>query len=112
MHELSRLEKHENLFYSSAENGGFETKNIILNNQEVKDLRKAGFTADCRGLNENSYTFYDVSWKEAFINGVPLTVYYYISGQNRKFPKNLTFAQELYVIAARVNFKKAQTNNK
>lgn len=51
------------------------------------------------------------TWNDPCGEGPPLEVYDYIEGHTTIFPKSITtLAQELYTIAARANYDKAQKN--
>ena len=109
----SRREKRESKFYLIAENGEFCCKTVSLFKSEVRTLVKNGFDIQRYGENESKSLPAEVSWEHAFKSGIPLIVFEYIEGNIQTFPTAHVenWAQELYVIAARANKVKAQTNN-
>lgn len=109
----SRREKREAKFYFLAEQGKMECNDVSLFKSEESSLRnrKNGFYVVRHGADEKKSLPSTVSWKEAFNkSGMPLIVFEYIKGKINIFPKSgiVTWAQELYVIAARANYEKAQ----
>lgn len=103
----SRREKREYRFYYLAEQGRFEaTPRPHLYTSEEKNLKKSGFDTLRSGDNKKGALPTDVSWRNAFRDGIPPIVYSYIIGEIKTFPKTENWAQELYVIAARANYEK------
>jgi hypothetical protein len=110
--EPSRKEKRESKFYFKAEQGEFDADTSLYGSEE-RNLKKSGFTIVRNEKNKKEAAPSNVSWKDAFKGNIPPLVSDYISGRIKTFPDSAiqNWAQELYVIAARVNFKKTQTNN-
>lgn len=105
--EPSRREKREAKFYYLAEQGKFKAEpRLYLYKSEEKALKKDGFNVSRIGDNKKEALPSEVSWEEAFKNGVTPFVRSYIIGAVKTFPKNLNWAQELFVIAARANYVK------
>lgn len=104
--EPSRREKREAKLYYLAEKGIFQTE-MSLYTSEIKKLSKDGFKIFRRILGNSKKpinTYLD--WQTPFPKGVPPIVFSYIIGEIETFPKVSNWAQELYVIAARANYKK------
>lgn len=111
--EPSRREKRESKFYLAAEKGIMECKTSLFKS-EGKSLKKQGFDVFFpESFNERKSSPMAVSWKNAFKSGIPLIVSNYIDGTIMTYPKSAinNWAQELYVIAARANHKKAQNKS-
>lgn len=109
--EPSRKEKREAKFYNLAEQGEFKLENILLYGAEIRLLKKDGFTVQQKKeANRRNLILSTVSWDKPFKKGIPLLVFLYIIGEIETFPKNLNWAQELYVIASRANAENS-TNN-
>ena len=111
-HTPSRREKREIKFYYFAEKGHMFCSDVFLFKGEAKNLvNRHGFTVTRFGENDKKSLPSTVSWDDAFKNGIPLIVQNYICGTIETFPKLAieNWAQELYVIAARANFKGTNT---
>ena len=107
----SRREKRESKFYCLAEQGKMESnKDFSLYKSEEKSLKKAenGFNVIRHGTDLKKELPATVSWQEAFKNGIPLVVLDYCIGVIDTFPHSQinSWAQELFVIAARANYEK------
>ena len=110
----SRREKREAKFCTLAEKGQMSCEDIFLYKSEERTLvRKEGFEVVRIGSDETKQLPSKVSWEKAFKNGIPLIVLNYINGIIQTFPYNSisTWAQHLYVIAARAKHDAAQKNN-
>ena len=108
----SRREQRDAKFLYLAEHGEMCCKNFSLYKSEERALRdKDGFVVVRRGENIKKELPATISWDNAFKGEIPLVVRNYISGVVDTFPKweMKTWAQELYVIAARANYEMAQT---
>lgn len=103
--EPSRREKREQKLIYAAEHGNFEVE-VFLFSGEAKNLVKKGFSVDRKGNDRKKSLPSLVSFSNPFKTGLPPIVSDYIAGQIETFPKVSNWAQELYVIAARVNNKK------
>ena len=103
----SRKEKREAKFVRMAEYGNFETT-VYLFKSEATNLKKQNFAVVREGVDEKKSLPSTVSWKRAFGKSIPLSVKDYISGGIKTFPKVSNWAEELFVIAARACFVKAQ----
>ena len=113
MEKPSRREQRDAKFLYLAERGKVSCNTFSLYKSEEKTLReKEGFDVERRGENIKKELPATISWGDAFKSGVPLVVRDYIYGRVDTFPKwkMKTWAQELYVIAARANYEMAQTN--
>ena len=107
----SRREKRESKCLYLAEQGFMTCDCFSLYKSEAKSLRERDGLDVCRhGIYTKKELPSTISWNEAFKDGTPLDVSNYITGIADIFPKWAikNWAQELYVIAARVNFEKAQ----
>ena len=107
----SRREKRDLKFLRLAEQGLMSSDDFSLYKSEERALRdKDGFDVCRHGLDIKKELPAVVSWGEAFKDGIPLVISNYISGDVDTFPKWAlkNWAQELYVIAARVNFEKTR----
>ena len=105
----SRKEVREAKFYTLAEEGKLKCSNLYLFKREAGTLeRKHGFAVNRYGTDDKKALPSVVDWKMPFKNGVPLVVLNYINGTIKTFPNTAieNFAQELYVIAQRANYKK------
>ena len=110
MHNVpSRKEKRETKFINIAKSGNFETTAYLFKSEAVC-LRKQNFAVIREGIDEKKSLPSKVSWKKAFGSNIPPSVKDYISGKTKTFPKVLNWAEELFVIAARACYLKAQTN--
>lgn len=108
-HTPSRKEVREAKFYTLAEKGDLKCSNLYLFKREAGTLEKRdGFSVKRYGTDEKIALPSVVDWETPFKNGIPLVVLNYINGTIKTFPKTAiqNFAQELYVIAQRTNFKK------
>lgn len=83
---------------------------------EAKKLSKAKLCSPPKGKSEKS-THYNLNWENPTWNdpcgdGPPLEVLDYIEGNTNIFPSKFctVLAQELYIIAARANYKKRHKN--
>lgn len=109
--EPSRREKREQKLLYTAEHGNFEVE-LLLFGGEAANLVKNGFFVDRHGSDSKKSLPSTVSFKNPFKTGIPPIVSDYVTGQIETFPKVSNWAQELFVIAARVNNKKVgQKNN-
>lgn len=111
MQNPSRREQRDAKFLYLAEQGEMSCNTFSLYKSEEKALRdKDGFTVVRHGEDLKKELRSDISWSEAFNDGLPLIVSNYISGVVDTFPKWVlkNWAQELYVIAARAKVEKAQ----
>ena len=107
----SRKEKREAKFCCLAEKGQMSCEDIFLYKSEERTLvRKEGFEVIRIGSDETKQLPSKVSWENAFKNGIPLIVLNYINGIIQTFPYNSisTWAQHLYVIAARAKHDSVQ----
>lgn len=106
--EPSRREKRESKFYFLAEQGYMLSKDFSLFKSEEKSLKKQhGFDVVRFGDNLKKELPSVVSWEKAFKDGIPLIVVNYCLGIIDTFPKSAieNWAQELFVIASRANYK-------
>lgn len=112
MHEPSRKERREAKLYYLSEQGFFEASTTLYRTED-KYLKKCGFTVVRNEKNKKEAAPSKVSWENPFGGNIPPLVSDYVSGKIKTFPDSAiqNWAQELYVIAARVNFKKTQANN-
>ena len=94
---VSRRQKREADFYKAAEKGLFSI-DCYLYKSEVRTLAKKGFNV-ISSFDSKYAVPCKVSWENAFNNTVPLIVADFIIGVIRTFPRNLNWAQELFVIA-------------
>lgn len=109
--EPSRKERRQAKFYHLAEQGEFKSENILLYGNEIKVLKKDGFTVvEKKNANRKKLILSTVSWDKPFKKGIPLIVFNYTIGEIETFPKISNWAQELYVLASRANMENS-TNN-
>lgn len=105
----SRREKREAKFYFLAEQGKMLCNEFTLFKSEERTLRdKCGFDVTRYGTELRRELRSVVSWEKAFKNGIPLLVINYCTGTIETFPKSAieSWAQELFVIAARAIYQK------
>ena len=100
----SRSEKRLTNLYSAAESGCMSLERELLYGSEIRRYRKQGFVVshDESPSRPNLYNS-EIDWSHAFGDSVPYSVCSYITGRISTYPKSSvkSFAQELYVIAAR-----------
>lgn len=106
----SRSEKRNVQLYSAAEKGEFSLENIILYPAEIIKLKKDGFAVhNIKPFTSKKKLFVvNIEWANAYGPAIPHIVYSYIHGIIETYPKGFvnSFAQELYVIAHRINIKR------
>lgn len=109
-HYPSRSERRQIILYTTAERGNLSVERMLLYLSEIRKLQREGFSI----LNiepskvSNGLFSVTVDWSHAYGDDIPHIVYSYIHNIIETYPKSFvnTFAQELYVIAHRVNAKK------
>ena len=105
----SRSEKRLTKFYTAAEKGCMSLDDELLYSSEIKRYIKQGFVVSYKPSSMKNLNNSNIDWSHAFKNGIPHIVFSYITGVIVTYPEShiKTFAQQLYVIAARANrFKK------
>lgn len=107
MRSESRRERRERKLVDTAENGNFKIK-VTLFKGEATKLTEDGFSVTRHGDDEKRAVPSTVSFKNAFDSDseIPSDAKDYISGKTETFPDLSNWAQELYVVAARVNYEK------
>lgn len=110
--EPSRRERREQKLVYAAEHGIFNVE-VFLFPGEAENLVKKGFSVNRNGNDRKKSLPSLVSFSNPFKNGMPPIVADYVTGRIETFPKVSNWAQELYAIAARVNYEKnlAKKNN-
>lgn len=104
----SRSEARNKRLHAAANKGLMFVENILLYSSEVKKCKKQGFTVSHESARPNNLMNSKIDWSNAFNNGIPFSVHSYIVGAVSEFPEDdvETLAQELYVVAARVQKNK------
>lgn len=99
----SRRERLEMQLLTAAESGEFTIDSKLkLYKSEIKRLKRDGFSV-MPEADSNKPVYCKISWYSPFKEGIPHLVYSYITNLIDTPPKNLNFAQELFVIASRKN---------
>lgn len=104
----SRSDKRLIKLRCAAGEGCMSLDNELLYGSEIKRYEKQGFEVSHTPSSIKNLDNSKIDWSNAFNGNVPYQVFCYISGITPVYPKVYvkTFAQELYVIAAHVNYNK------
>ena len=106
----TRSEKRQVKLYAAAEKGIFSLESVILYPSEIKKLEKDGFNVNTLKPFESKKKLFvaNINWANPYGFAIPHIVHSYIHGIIETYPRNSikNFAQELYVIAHKANFKK------
>ena len=102
----SRSEKRLTKLYKAAESGCMSLDNELLYSSEIKRYLKQGFVVSRQASPIKNLYSSEISWSHAFGDDIPHVVNTYITGEIDTYPGSQvkTFAQQLYVIAARAIF--------
>ena len=105
MQHVSRREAREDRIIFLAEQGLFSTE-FNLFKSENRKMVKDGFQTTVFSENKKKAVPTLVSWENAFSGDPPPVVLSYIEGKTNTFPEFDTWAQKLYIIAARAQHDK------
>ena len=99
----SRSEKRLTKLYKAAESGQMFLDSELLYSSEIKRYHRQGFVVSHKPSSISNLHSSEISWSHAFRDNIPHVVYTYITGGIDTYPQSQikTFAQQLYVIAAR-----------
>ena len=99
----SRSERRLTKLYQAAESGCMSLDNELLYLSEIKRCCKQGLVVSHHESSIKNLYSSEISWSHAFRLNMPDVVYNYITGRIATYPQSQikTFAQQLYVIAAR-----------
>ena len=101
----SHYEGRAKRLYEAAQKGFMNSKDFLYS-KEIKELQKRDglIIRDVKVYTKSTGLLIGTfDWSEAFFDGTPCNVFYYISHMSETFPSKSidNFAQELYVIAQR-----------